>query len=209
MAYVLGFFAADGSMRITKRNTCFIEFQITDKELLERIREVLGSNNRIAVRERNPKWKLAYRLQIGSRILFDDLSRLGMLQNKSKIITLPNVPDAYFPDFLRGYFDGDGNVVFGRFKRSDCNTSRWIFSVRFTSGSRLFLEGVRDKLWDVLGVSGSLFWSSGWRLNYAGIASRKLFYFMYRGGNIERLIYLERKYKIFQDAIASKIALRP
>ena len=39
MAYVLGFFAADGSMYRTNRGTYFIEFQITDKDLLLKIRE--------------------------------------------------------------------------------------------------------------------------------------------------------------------------
>jgi len=37
MAYVLGFFTADGSMIRNKRGTCFIELEITDKELLEKL----------------------------------------------------------------------------------------------------------------------------------------------------------------------------
>jgi hypothetical protein len=36
MAYVLGFFTADGSMIRNKRGAHFIEFQITDKNLLYR-----------------------------------------------------------------------------------------------------------------------------------------------------------------------------
>jgi len=209
MAYILGFFVADGTMRITNRNTRFVEFQITDKELLGQIRDALGSNHTIGIRNRNSKWKTAYRLQIGSKTLFGDLERLGMTQNKSKTVAMPYVPDKYFPDFLRGYFDGDGNVVFGRFKRSDCSSLRQVFSVRFTSGSELLLQNIHAKLSDMLEINGSLFWSKGWRLNYAGVASRKLFDFIYRGDAVEQLIYLERKYKIFQDAIASNIALRP
>ena len=50
MAYVLGFFAADGNMIKNKRGAHFIEFQITDKNLLEKIRELLGSNQKIAIR---------------------------------------------------------------------------------------------------------------------------------------------------------------
>jgi hypothetical protein len=119
------------------------------------------------------------------------------------------VRDEYFPDFLRGYFDGDGNIVFGNFKRADCSSPQRVFSVRFTSGSRLLLEGIRAKLSKTLGVNGSLFWSSGWRLNYSAFASKKLFDFMYNGGNVVSLIYLERKYKIFQDAFAIRASLRP
>ena len=40
MAYILGFFTADGSMYRTNRKTHFIAIEITDKELLEKIRDV-------------------------------------------------------------------------------------------------------------------------------------------------------------------------
>lgn len=65
MAYVLGFFTADGSMIKNKRGAHFIEFEITDKDLLFRIRDLLGSNHKITTRDRNKS--LSYRLQIGSK----------------------------------------------------------------------------------------------------------------------------------------------
>ena len=108
MAYVLGFFTADGSMIKNKRGAHFIEFQITDRDLLFKIRKTLGSEHKIATRKRNGNWKTIYRLQIGSGEMFNDLLALGMLPRKSKIISLPEIPDKYFFDFLRGCFDGDG-----------------------------------------------------------------------------------------------------
>lgn len=72
MAYVLGFFIADGSMAKNKRGAHFIEIEITDKELLEEIREAIGSNYKISVRNRDKKWKISYRLQIGSKEVFSD-----------------------------------------------------------------------------------------------------------------------------------------
>jgi DNA-binding transcriptional regulator WhiA len=39
MAYILGFFTADGSMFKNKRGSYFVEFEITDKELLEKIKK--------------------------------------------------------------------------------------------------------------------------------------------------------------------------
>ncbi len=66
MAYVLGFFAADGTMIKNKRGAHFIEFDITDKEILLKIRKTLGSNHKISVRDRryarNNRLKLGYRL---------------------------------------------------------------------------------------------------------------------------------------------------
>lgn len=64
MAYILGFFCADGSMSKNKRGARFIEFQITDKDLLEKTRTVVGSDHKITIRRRNNnKHKTAYRLQ--------------------------------------------------------------------------------------------------------------------------------------------------
>ena len=61
MAYVLGFFAADGSMNRNKRGGHYIEFQITDGDLLEKIRTLLQSNNKIAIRNRGVNCKPIYR----------------------------------------------------------------------------------------------------------------------------------------------------
>ena len=47
MAYVLGFFAADGSMYKKSHGGHYIEFQITDGDLVKKIRRLLGSDNSI------------------------------------------------------------------------------------------------------------------------------------------------------------------
>ena len=72
MAYVLGFFTADGNMIKNKRGAHFIEFEITDKDLLHAIRGLLESNHKITERKRRDSWKKAYRLQIGSKVIFND-----------------------------------------------------------------------------------------------------------------------------------------
>lgn len=51
MAYVIGFFTADGCMIRNKRGAHFIEFQITDKDILIKIRKVLQSNHKISIRK--------------------------------------------------------------------------------------------------------------------------------------------------------------
>ena len=82
MAYILGFFCADGNMVKNKRGAHFIEFNTIDKELLERIKKVLDSNHKISVCKRSDKWRTAYRLQIGSKIMYYDLARLGLMPKK-------------------------------------------------------------------------------------------------------------------------------
>ena len=156
MAYVLGFFTAEGSMYKTKRGTHFID--------------------------------------------------LGFMQNKTKVIRLPSVPREYFCDFLRGYLDGDGNVMFGYYRKSGRDYLNKYFAARFTSGSRLLLEDIKDALMGIVGNGSVYFSGGGWRLSYGSHASEKLFQFMYHNGGLGSLIYLERKYKIFQRATNAVVA---
>jgi len=50
MAYVLGFFAADGYITVNKRGGQFWCIQITDKELLENIKKVISADHNISIR---------------------------------------------------------------------------------------------------------------------------------------------------------------
>ena len=198
MAYVLGFFAADGNMIKNKRGGHFISFEITDKNLLEKIREILGSNHKIAIRDRNSLWKQSYSPQMGSKSMFYDLLSHGLTPRKSKTIKFPQVPEKYFPDFLRGYFDGDGCAQLGRYWRKNRKKWKWQFTVNFTSGSKKFLEG----LWVALKpfvVGGRLGKKSrGYELVFSQKDGFAIFNLMY--DNVPAKMFLERKYDIFQKA---------
>ncbi len=201
MAYVLGFFAADGSMSYGKRGAYYIEFEITDKKLLTAIRGLLGSNHKITERKRIRNRVPSYRLQIGSKAMLNDLSRLGMIPRKSKTIRLPTIPAKYLTHFIRGYFDGDGSVAFGYFKSRDRKNLKRTLLTRFISGSRSFLVELQGALTKAIGIRGSISSHSGaYTLSYSAIGSRELCRFMYHRKRGEKLIYLQRKRKIFQDA---------
>ena len=201
MAYVLGFFAADGNMVKNRRGAHFISIEITDKDILEKIKEVMSSSHKITQRKRVNSWKTAYRLQIGSKKMFSDLLNLGVTPKKSKTIDLPIIPDKYFAHFVRGYFDGDGNVVSGYFKKLDRKNKSYTLATRFTGGSYIFLKSLKDSLSRLIGVTGSLYErEDACRLNYSINDSKKLFRFMYADNKAKNLLYLERKYRIFKDA---------
>lgn len=147
MAYVLGFFAADGSMIKGRREGCYIEFTSTDRIVLEAIQKAVGSGQRISLRPtRDGKWKPQYRLQFGSKEWYQDLELLGFTQKKSNTLAFPCVPDEFLTHFIRGYFDGDGCVYLGHLKFADRAKKRWILQTLFTSGSRSFLECLWKKL---------------------------------------------------------------
>ena len=199
MAYVLGFFAADGSMCRTRRDTHFIDFYVTDRPLLVNIRRALGANHKISKRVRRYPWKAAYHLQIGSKEIFRDLERLGMTQGKSLSIRMPKVPRKYFSNFLLGYFDGDGCVHLGRYWHKDRRRWRWQLMVVFTSGSKNFLKDLWAALrpWVTGGRLGSK--TRGYELVFSQHDSFALFKLMYH--NAPARLLLERKRKIFLKAL--------
>jgi intein-encoded DNA endonuclease-like protein len=200
MAYVLGFFAADGNLTEGKRGNYYIEFTSCDKIILEKIKLLLDSTHKITGRKRKREWRVAYRLQIGNKNMFSDLTKLGITTKKSKALKLPSVPPKYFRDFLRGYFDGDGSVTFGYFKRSDRKSKSPILLTRFSSGSEEFLSALQRKLKGTIASTGSLkYYSGAWRLSYSTNDSKKLFKLMY-GLDSDDLIFLKRKYNIYLKA---------
>ena len=181
MAYVLGFFAADGYMVKNKRGACFIEFLITDKELLEKIQLVMNSDHRIAVRKGKENQKDRFRLQVGSKAIYEDLLSLGMTNRKSLTLEMPNIPDRYFPDFVRGYFDGDGNVYANTYRRKNRKKQSVTLLSGFTCGSKRFLEKLHQKLKELANIQGgTLFCKRAYfGLYYSVNDSCRLYTFMY------------------------------
>ena len=202
MAYVLGFFAADGCMIENSRGGHFIEFNITDKKLLYDIRSAFGSNHAISIRTRkNPKHKVGYRLQIGSKLMYKDLHSLGFTSRKSLTLGMPNIPKKYVQHFVRGYFDGDGCVYFKRLKFADRKNPRYILQTVFSCGSFYFLAELR-KVLSHLGIKGGSLKKkkAGNELALSHRDSVALYRIMYNNlGDSD--IYLVRKYLLFTRAI--------
>lgn len=113
MAYVLGFFAADGCLTINPRGAKYLDFTSCDRDVLVKIRRLMRSGHKISnYRSKRPGiWKDKFRLQIGSKYIFSHLVALGFMVNKSLTIQFPSVPDPFLLHFVRGYFDGDGFIV--------------------------------------------------------------------------------------------------
>lgn len=202
MAYILGFFAADGSMVTHRNGSQYIEFSITDRLILERIRFYTGSHNRITERpSRNPRWKPIYRLQIGSKEWFADLIALGFVQNKSKVLKMPEIPDLYFGDFVRGYFDGDGCVHIGEYWSKEKKRWVWAFTSRFICGSKAFLESLHVQL-RFRGVRGGYINTKrgAFELVLSRHDSIALYRLIYHTGCTAGL-YLPRKRETFERAI--------
>jgi len=107
MAYILGFWFADGNMRIRDGRKSFSICQmLSEKDLLQNILNVMGSKHPISC----PKNREQATFEIYSKIMFDDLIYLGGRIKKTKDMKFPIIPKEYIYDFIRGYFDGDGSI---------------------------------------------------------------------------------------------------
>lgn len=210
MAYVLGFLYADGDIEDVRKSsrTQYITFPSKDRDILESIKKVMESHHPIQYRParkvlyRNGKiYESAesYRIRIGSRKLFDDLVKLGLTPRKSLTIKFPtDIPDEYLNHFIRGYFDGDGCVSI---KKGMGKRGRSILkgvNTVFTSGSRLFLEGLCEKVHKLAGFNKRNIYngSGAYYLKYPTSESIEWFKFLY-SNNLYGL-FLKRKFNVFQ-----------
>lgn len=127
MAYVLGFILTDGCV---SGNT--VSISQAERAPLEAIKRMMASEH--PIREDKVAGNTIYALNIGRKALITALAKRGITEKKSLTVGLPEVPDAYFPDFLRGIIDGDG----------------WIhpkgYVVTITSGSAVFAEQLTARL---------------------------------------------------------------
>lgn len=198
MAYVLGFLYADGNVVKTKRGTHFVAVYSADKEILVKMRNVFKSNHSISARRSSTG--CVYRIQIGSKEWFADVSKLGLTPGKVRRMTLPKIPKPYFGDFVRGYFDGDGNVWVGIMNKNRTNPNKVLMSA-FTSSSHAYLEALHQNLLAAGLRGGSLYRSKKdnfSRLSLSVQDSLKLHEIMYNGAH---KLYLKRKKLVFDGFV--------
>ena len=197
MAYVLGFFYADGGMeRSVVNRGWYIRFSSTDKALLAAIAGSLNSKHPLIVRNLPLPNKIGYILRVGDKVLYSALEEMGLHPNKSLSITMPSVPIEYRADFIRGYFDGDGCVFLERFiRKADGKKAIKRLHTSFTSGSRLFLEQLSAMIRQEIGVDSKIYQSDrSYQIRYSTMNSVRLFTYIYRD---TPAIFLDRKYRKF------------
>lgn len=127
MAYILGYWWADGYMRV-KKSTGGHEIEIASLDLghLLVMAKVIGGNfwfrKVTAVSETRA-------VTFCSKEMYYDLLALGGTPRKSRTIGFPKVPTEFVPHFVRGVIDGDGTLAW--------NGDRPILQIY--SGSQQFL----------------------------------------------------------------------
>ena len=128
--------------------------------------------------------------------MVEDLNKLNVVDNKSLILTVPNIPNSLKRDWIRGYTDGDGSISRTKSK------SKKLYEYQ------LKICGTKEVLTSIL--------------SYLGKDNQKLYernydnknnYYISIGGNIQTKecldiiygnasIYMDRKYKRYTDLLA-------
>lgn len=190
MAYVLGLIITDGC--ISKTGT--VSLSMNDKELLEKVKKVMGSAHKI---EPSKHQKNLYIFHFARENMVRDLEKFGILSKKSLTVTFPAVPQEYLPDFIRGVFDGDGSVLFKKSRDFPLVT-------KFFSGSKDFIEGLEMKLQELNMPKRTIYQQKTknglyYTIVYGHKDSIKLFNILYK--NPKNRLFLERKYKRFLEGL--------
>lgn len=196
MAYILGFVAADGSIHC-KRPYLTIELQERDSYILSFIKKELNHNGNILCYnhkdKRSGKNYISKKISLYSEIIKNDLRDLGLLPNKTKhgiFINVKKIPEEYFYDFFRGWFDGDGSLT----KR----ISKWnkvYIRIKITCSDKNFLEKVKERINLLSSIDSS-------EINYHNLiydhySSIELYKKMYK----ENCICLIRKKEKFEEIL--------
>ena len=140
MAYVLGYWWADGCMRIKANTTAHqIEIASNDRDHLELIAQAIGG--KYFLRKVSPQAN-TYVISFCSKEMYQDIERLGGTSRKSRTIGFPDVPADLLPHFVRGVIDGDGTLSW--------NGDRPI--IHIYSGSQRFLAGLATAIAQLTGI---------------------------------------------------------
>jgi hypothetical protein len=145
-AYLLGFFIADGCIQMNARcvNSYKLSVNISeiDKELIELYQKEICPNNKISIsnyRKGAIDRKPTHMIRWTSNKMKNDLENFNVLRNKTKHFDF-KFPFEYIPNhlifsFIRGFFDGDGNISYD-------GTNRLTFA--FFGTSKIFLQQIGE-----------------------------------------------------------------
>src|ERR1019366_94122 len=142
--YLLGAFITDGCIHVAKTKKSPISASIAscDYDWLELIRKQLCPKKPII------KTETCFRTFYTYKKMTDWFIDHGVLPNKSLTCKVPNIPEQFIPDFLRGCIDGDGSLgLYNKSYKLKDGTKKIYKNIKnincsLTSGSKDFINGI-------------------------------------------------------------------
>jgi hypothetical protein len=191
LAYIVGFFLADGHMADHSKVKHYgIFFSVGDKDIIEKIANVCEYKNTVKKYiHKTTILSTMYKISISSKFVWKFFESLGFTHNKTFTTRIPKqIPQEFMNHFIRGVFDGDGSLCF-----------RWKnYPQTNIAGSKLLIDDVSK-----IGIE------------YSGINNKnnRLFTICYNGQKAidflnyiykDATIYMDRKYKRYLKALKWK-----
>lgn len=196
MAYVLGYWWADGYMRYRRDTGAhLIEIASIDRSHLQLIADTMGEAPSLR-RISGPSD--CYEIEFCSKEMYHDLLALGGMPNKSNVIGFPFIPAEYLVHFVRGFVDGDGTFAW--------NGDRPVLQIY--SGSKQLLERMAAAIEEQTGIPAPNVVPnrSLWYLKWSTIRAKCLAAWLY----VENPgLALDRKAAIANDFLAWQPKKRP
>lgn len=206
-AYWLGLLFADGCvMYLSDRKSWRIQLTLMpqDKYLLEKFLKDIGSNLKVKTYINNTGFQKKdgseHRMSVAtvhSKKMAKDLQKYGVIPNKSlKVNKIPSIPENLIRHFIRGFFDGNGSVTYGKYK--DCKTPRFLFYSTYD-----FCESLSTYFNEKIGlVKVNVVKQKQYKVSFITYGSfssvQKLYNFLYK----DATIFMKRKQRLAEEYIS-------
>ena len=186
-AYFIGLLTADGSVNESGRITlCLTE---SDRYLLDEINTQLlqGSGRVYLTHKEDPRPRVT--LSFNGKKLCKDLEKHGIVPRKTYSLQFlsKNIPLVFYPDYIRGLYDGDGV----------CSKSNGSIRIGYCAHNKSFTEEYQNYLCDVLKMRRNKLFNTGscWQCSWAARADLQKFYnYIYYKQNL--ICLLRKKTKL-------------
>lgn len=146
-AYWLGFLMADGYVLSARHRTpnesqsFGFSISMRDRELFDYFKRDIKANNPVNVYNRYEgsfkNGRPTGRILLTSQHCVNMLKSHGVVENKTLIAKMPELPDELIPHFIRGYSDGDGSISIDKNNRvvwGLCGTKEMLNSIQHFFG---------------------------------------------------------------------------
>lgn len=198
MAWILGFLAADGTIR-KNSNSIKITLSKVDREILEKIKKEIEIENPIKDYFTNNGFEIS-ELTWTCEKHKKDLSLYSIIPNKTFKLEPPiKLKREYWIDYIRGYFDGDGsiNLIKNSNGRGNGNL-RW----QICGAKKDFLQWIIDFLYEEYNIPKVNIYEQKRKENlyyfqYSSSATRQIYNILYNNSEM----FLKRKKEHYEEIL--------
>lgn len=188
LAYVIGFFLADGDITDPNKHKRYaVRINSTDKDIIDKIVCISGYTGSVSEYRKTSLNKTIYRITFSGYKIWKFFNSLGFDNKKSKTAVFPkDIPICLMNHFIRGIFDGDGSI---RLKHT-------MYPTMDITGTKPVVSSIGS----IFECYSELFKCKNakntWRIVYHAENALSFLRYLYNNSTI----YMQRKYLLYKKA---------